>query len=127
MDSKDRVRARVLADRAAMAPEELRLAGTAIARRVLDVWDAVPATGGRGPAAARVASYLAAGSEPATRKLIDALRERGVDVVVPVVLAGGVLDWARYEGPAATAPNRFGIDEPTGARLGAGAVATADM
>lgn len=113
----------MLENRAARGPGDRRHAGTAIARRALDLWDGRSRPAG----AARVASYLAYGHEPATGELVDGLAERGVEVIVPVVLADGLLDWVRYDGAAAMAPNRYGIDEPTGPRLGTEAVATADL
>ncbi|MFB6272607.1 MAG: 5-formyltetrahydrofolate cyclo-ligase [Salinibacter sp.] len=53
-----------------------------------------------------------------TRPLIGSLRERGADVVLPVVTSFDAetptLEHRRYEGPTALASNRWGIQEPTG-------------
>jgi 5-formyltetrahydrofolate cyclo-ligase len=52
-----------------------------------------------------------------TRPLIQALRLRGVDLVMPVVTsydpADPTLEHRRYDGPSALAANRWGIPEPT--------------
>jgi len=77
--------------------------------------------------AATVAAYVAMGSEPGTAPLLDLLRAAGKRVVLPVLMADGDLDWAAYAGDRALAPARFGLLEPVGPRLGADAVATADV
>lgn len=77
--------------------------------------------------AATVAGYVSVGREPGTGLLLDALHERGVRVLLPVVLPGRVLDWAAYAGPASLAPARFGLLEPVTDRLGPDAIATADV
>ncbi|MGR8010046.1 5-formyltetrahydrofolate cyclo-ligase [Streptomyces hypolithicus] len=73
-----------------------------------------------------VAAYVSIGSEPGTRALLDALRARGVRVLLPVLLADNDLDWAVYEGPQCLAPARLGLLEPAGTRLGVQAVLEAD-
>ena len=76
--------------------------------------------------AATVAAYVSIGSEPGTGPLLTALRDAGTRVLLPVLLPDGDLDWAAYDGDGSLAPARFGLLEPTGARLGVDAVATAD-
>lgn len=77
--------------------------------------------------AATVAAYVAVGTEPGTGPLIEELAAAGKRVLLPVLLPDGDLDWAAYDGPASLVPARLGLLEPTGPRLGAGAVATADV
>lgn len=77
--------------------------------------------------AACVAAYVSVAHEPGTGLLIDALADRGVRVLLPVVLPGLDLDWAAYAGPASLASARRGLLEPTGARLGREAIAQADV
>ena len=48
-------------------------------------------------------------------------------MILPVLLPDGDLDWAVYGGPADLAAARRGLLEPTGERLGADAIATADV
>ncbi|WP_078957718.1 5-formyltetrahydrofolate cyclo-ligase [Streptomyces glaucescens] len=78
-----------------------------------------------------VAAYVSVGSEPGTRALLDALRARGVRVLLPVLLPDNDLDWGEYAGPDSLAPVRHGgrmtLLEPSGVRLGADAVTTADV
>jgi 5-formyltetrahydrofolate cyclo-ligase len=77
--------------------------------------------------AATVAAYVAVGTEPGTGPLIEELAAAGKRVLLPVLLPDGDLDWAAYDGPASLVPARLGLLEPTGHRLGPGAVATADV
>jgi 5-formyltetrahydrofolate cyclo-ligase len=77
--------------------------------------------------AATVAAYVSIGQEPGTGPLIDRLRETGRHVLLPVVLPGNDLDWARYAGPDGLVPARMGLLEPAGPTLGVDAVATADV
>ncbi|GAA1349440.1 5-formyltetrahydrofolate cyclo-ligase [Streptomyces beijiangensis] len=76
--------------------------------------------------AGTIAAYVAIGSEPGTRALLDALRERGTRVLLPVLLDDNDLDWGTYEGPEALVRGRRGLREPGGARLGVSAVLEAD-
>jgi len=77
--------------------------------------------------AATVAAYVSIGTEPGTGPLLDALTAMGRRVILPVVLPDLDLDWAVYDGPDGLARARRGLLEPTGARLGLEAVATADV
>jgi 5-formyltetrahydrofolate cyclo-ligase len=77
--------------------------------------------------AATVAAYVSVGTEPGTGPLLDALREQGRRVIVPVVLPDLDLDWAEYDGPLDLVRARRGLLEPAGRRLGVEAVATADV
>ncbi len=78
-------------------------------------------------AAARVvAAYVSRAGEPGTAPLLAALRERGVRVLLPVVLADRDLDWVADDGTrvAGLLP---GLVEAGGERLGPVAVADADV
>jgi len=122
MVSKDQVRGEVLERRKARSPEEMARAGAALAERVLALWEPIAAEGGT-----RVACYLGFGNEPPTTETIDALCKHQAEVIVPVVLSGGVLDWTAYHPDGETATNRYGIAEPTGPRLGAEALDEVDL
>lgn len=76
---------------------------------------------------ATVAAYVSLGSEPGTGILLDALRDAGKRVILPVLLPDNDLDWATYEGPGALMKAVRGLLEPAGARLGREAVSTADV
>ena len=70
-----------------------------------------------------VAAYWPLGTEPDTRGLIGALLERGVRVLLPVLLADRDLDWAAYTGdPAALEDGGAGTLRPQGTTLGAASV-----
>ncbi|GAA3372470.1 5-formyltetrahydrofolate cyclo-ligase [Streptomyces sannanensis] len=76
--------------------------------------------------AGTVAAYVSVGREPGTRALLDALRARGVRVLLPVLIADNDLDWGVYEGAGHLARAGRGLLEPDGARLGVRAVLEAD-
>jgi len=75
-----------------------------------------------------VAAYWPMGTEPDTRPLIEALLERGVRVLLPVLLADRDLDWADYAGdPAALEGGGAGTRQPQGTTLGAAIVLRAQV
>ncbi|MFJ2264225.1 5-formyltetrahydrofolate cyclo-ligase [Streptomyces sp. NPDC087844] len=77
-----------------------------------------------------VAAYVSVGSEPGTRALLDALHARGVQVLLPALLADNDLDWGTYAGPDSLVSVRHGgrmtLLEPSGRRLGPEGVLGAD-
>ncbi|MCH5641901.1 5-formyltetrahydrofolate cyclo-ligase [Gordonia sp. ABSL49_1] len=76
-----------------------------------------------------VAAYVPVGSEPGSLAMLDALLDRGVTVLIPVVPPGEPdrLDWARYTGQQSLTRGRWGLWEPTGSRLGAEAIRAASV
>ncbi|NDZ97146.1 5-formyltetrahydrofolate cyclo-ligase [Streptomyces sp. SID6673] len=76
-----------------------------------------------------VAAYIPFGAEPGSPALLDALTDRGVTVLVPAVPGGEptALDWVRYDGADSLTRGRWGLLEPTGERLGTGAVRAASV
>ncbi len=75
-----------------------------------------------------VCAHLPVGVEPWSASGVEALRDAGHEVLLPVVAdRAGPLDWARYDGPEALAAGPFGLWEPTGARLGPQAVRRARL
>lgn len=115
-DAKDRLRTEILAARSARPGPAREAAGEAIATHALLAW----------PAVTSVAAYLSTGTEPPTQPLLDTLTARGVTVILPVIV-GDSLDWARYVAAGAVSAGQLGIREPTGARLGAEALAGVDL
>jgi 5-formyltetrahydrofolate cyclo-ligase len=106
-----------------LTADDVRESGVALADRAL-----------RLPELARartVAAYVSVGSEPGTPALLDALRARGVRVLLPALLPDNDLDWGVYTGEGSLAPVRHGarmtLLEPSGERLGPDAVTTADV
>jgi 5-formyltetrahydrofolate cyclo-ligase len=112
--TKTDLRARALAARSAMTPDAREAAGAAITRTVLDLPEVI--------AARTVAAYLSIGTEPATTDLVEALRSKGVRVVVPVLRADLDLDWAQYVGIDHLAQGPRGLWSPRGPLLGVQAV-----
>ncbi|MFE7130037.1 5-formyltetrahydrofolate cyclo-ligase [Streptomyces sp. NPDC057638] len=118
LPGKRELRAELLAARRGLGDDQARLAATALARQALTLPELAEA--------ATVAAYVSVGSEPGTRALLDALRARGVRVLLPVLLADNDLDWGAYEGAEHLARAGRGLLEPEGRRLGADAVLEAD-
>lgn len=78
-------------------------------------------------AAGVVAAYVPAGTEPGDVRMLDALREHGARVLLPVLLPDGDLDWAEYAGSAALVAGARGTREPAGPRLGPAAACSAGV
>ncbi|WP_079167921.1 5-formyltetrahydrofolate cyclo-ligase [Streptomyces colonosanans] len=111
-----------LAVRNGLTADDVREAAAALAGHALEL----PELGH----AHTVAAYVSVGSEPGTLALLDALRARGVRVLLPVLLPDNDLDWAAYAGPDSLVRVRHGgkmaLLEPAGERLGPEAVGRAD-
>ncbi|MFD5314686.1 5-formyltetrahydrofolate cyclo-ligase [Streptomyces ardesiacus] len=112
-----------LAARNRLTPDDLREAADALARRALGL----PEVAG----AHAVAAYVSVGAEPGTLALLDALRARGVRVLLPALLPDNDLDWGEYTGRDSLTRVRHGgrmeLSEPAGERLGPDAVTRADV
>jgi 5-formyltetrahydrofolate cyclo-ligase len=76
-----------------------------------------------------VCAYWPVGGEPGSPELLDNLARCGCRVLLPLVGpptgAAGPLDWAEYTGAGSLRAGPLGLREPTGPRLGCGAIATA--
>ncbi|WP_262848466.1 5-formyltetrahydrofolate cyclo-ligase [Mumia quercus] len=107
MTAKDRLRERLLDRRAGLADADVVAAEHPLCTHALA---AVEATG----ATRRVAAYLSVGREPSTWALVDALRARGLEVLVPRALPRRQMAWALYEGRERLTLGRFDIPEPLG-------------
>ncbi|MER5373703.1 5-formyltetrahydrofolate cyclo-ligase [Streptomyces sp. NPDC002553] len=120
---KRRLRRELLATRSTLTADGLREAAGALARRALDLPELARA--------GTVAAYVSVGSEPGTLALLDALRARGVRVLLPVLLPDDDLDWGAYDGEGSLTRVRHGgrmaLLEPSGERLGRDAVTDADV
>lgn len=108
---KASLRRAILSRRAALPPDSRARAEQAAAQALT------------GRAGGRVAVYLSVGTEPGTAALLAALADR--EVLLPVLLPDGDLDWARAG--AGLAPGPHGLLEPQGERLGRDAVAGCDL
>lgn len=117
--AKAALRSRIRETRSVLDATALAQAG----RALRDVLLATPEV-----ASARIVTlYVAVGREPGTGPLLEALSERGVEIMLPVVLPDLDLDWAYYTGPDDLAPATRGLLEPTGDQLGLDAVTSADV
>jgi 5-formyltetrahydrofolate cyclo-ligase len=119
IEAKAALRTRVLTARRAMAPDARVAAGAAISHAVLRLPEVTTA--------GTVAAYLSIGTEPSTVNLLEALRSRGVRVIVPVLRDDLDLEWAEYDGSTRLAQVDHGLLEPTGPRLGVDAIGAADV
>ncbi|QDY80984.1 5-formyltetrahydrofolate cyclo-ligase [Streptomyces qinzhouensis] len=113
-EGKRAVRRALLDARARLTPEESEAAAHALTRHALELPELTSAS--------TVAAYVSVGREPGTRALLDALRTRGVRVLLPVLLPDDDLDWGVYEGADRLVRAGRGLLEPAGPRLGPGAV-----
>ncbi|MFE9452478.1 5-formyltetrahydrofolate cyclo-ligase [Streptomyces sp. NPDC006739] len=117
------LRREFLAVRNRLTADVVREAGAALAVRALELPELVRAR--------TVAAYVSVGAEPGTFALLDALRARGVRVLLPALLPDNDLDWGVYAGAASLARVRHGgrmaLFEPSGEHLGPDAVLGADV
>ncbi|MEU3184434.1 5-formyltetrahydrofolate cyclo-ligase [Streptomyces sp. NPDC006923] len=119
MTGKRRLRGELLAARTLLTSEDARKAAVVLAHHALDLTELAGAR--------TVAAYVSVGREPGTRELLEAMRARGVRVLLPVLLPDNDLDWAVYEGAERLVRAGRGLLEPDGTRLGADAVLEADV
>jgi 5-formyltetrahydrofolate cyclo-ligase len=105
-----------------LTADDVREAAVALADRALGLPELAHAR--------TVAAYVSVGSEPGTLALLDALHERGVRVLLPVLMADNDLDWGAYAGEDSLERvqhgGRMALLEPAGERLGPEAVQDAD-
>ncbi len=120
---KRALRREFLMVRDGLTADDVREAADALAGRAL----ALPEVAGAGV----VAAYVSVGAEPGTLALLDALRARGVRVLLPALLPDNDLDWGVYAGEDSLTRVRHGgrmaLYEPGGERLGPDAVTAADV
>ncbi|WP_078631701.1 5-formyltetrahydrofolate cyclo-ligase [Streptomyces resistomycificus] len=116
------LRREILAVRSRLTADDVRESAVALAGRALALPELAHAR--------TVAAYLSVGSEPGTLALLDALRARGVRVLLPALLPDNDLDWGAYTGEGSLTRVQHGgkmaLFEPSGERLGPDAVTAAD-
>jgi 5-formyltetrahydrofolate cyclo-ligase len=116
---KDAVRGPLLQARRRREPAQRQVVAEALAAHLL----ALPPVA----RASRVAAYRSMADEPGTGPLLDGLVARGVEVLLPVTLDNGGLDWVRHDPDAPTRRSRLGVDETVGQGLGPAALADVDV
>ncbi len=72
-----------------------------------------------------IAGFVGVGTEPPTGQLLAELHRRGARVLLPVVRADGLLDWATGDADLVAGP--LGLREPAGPYLGQEAVREAGL
>ena len=113
---KTPLRNRLLAQRKSLPPSTCRAAATAVHATLLSLVRRVrPST---------IAAYVPIGREPGGPDLPSVLAATA-QVLLPVLLPDGDLDWAAYEGPLVAGPR--GLLQPPGRRLGVDAVRKATL
>ncbi|MEU1781048.1 MULTISPECIES: 5-formyltetrahydrofolate cyclo-ligase [Streptomyces] len=115
---KAALRRALLAVRAGLTRDDVLAREAELGRRALELPELADAR--------TVAAYVSIGGEPGTRALLDTLRDRGVRVLLPVLLPDNDLDWGLYRGPEGLVRAGRGLLEPDGERLGPEAVTGAD-
>ena len=117
------LRREFLAVRNRLTAGDVREAAAALAGRALELPELAHAR--------TVAAYVSVGGEPGTLALLDALRARDIDVLLPALLPDNDLDWGAYDGEGSLAMVQHGgkmaLFEPSGKRLGPDAVTAADV
>jgi 5-formyltetrahydrofolate cyclo-ligase len=120
---KRTLRRELLAVRSRLTTDDVRQAAADLAEHAVELPELASAR--------TVAAYVSVGSEPGTLALLDALRARGVRVLLPALLPDNDLDWGTYAGEDSLARVQHGgkmaLLEPAGERLGPDAVTTADV
>jgi 5-formyltetrahydrofolate cyclo-ligase len=69
-----------------------------------------------------VAGYVPVRGEPGSTTMLDELRAAGARVLLPLTGPPGPLDWAEYVGERDLKRARYGLREPSGARLSPAAI-----
>lgn len=114
--AKIALRGRLLAARRSLTVSDRAAAAAAVQAHILAlVRDISPST---------IAAYAPVGTEPGGADL-PAVLSRAARVLLPVLLDGGDLDWAAYDGSLLRGPR--GLVEPAGPRLGVDAVLSAGL
>ncbi|HEX6686143.1 MAG TPA: 5-formyltetrahydrofolate cyclo-ligase [Candidatus Limnocylindrales bacterium] len=118
---KKALRAKVLAARAGMAPEQLLAAADALFERLILLI--------RGYRVSVITCYVPMASEPGGPALPDRLATEfpSVTVLLPVLLPDLDLDWAPYAGPHSLTITERRLYEPTTPRLGPDAITSAQV
>jgi len=78
-------------------------------------------------AGSAVAAYAAVGDEPPTRPLLEALVDRGVRVLLPVVTDGGGLGWGELVDWSGLLTSSMGLLEPIATPEAADAAGSAEL
>lgn len=117
MEAKRLVRASVIERRSLLTAADREAAGHLLSVHGLAL----------GGGAKAVTAYAAVGTEPPTRRLLEALVERGVRVLLPVAGADGALEWGDLTHWAELTLSASGLLEPAATTSAAAAARSADL
>ncbi|WP_431964985.1 5-formyltetrahydrofolate cyclo-ligase [Nocardia sp. bgisy134] len=109
-------RGEILARRAAVSADERASEALALAEEV-----------GKLEVSGWVCAYVPVRGEPGSTAQLEALREAGARVLLPLTGGAEPLNWAEYTGRDDLRKARYGLLEPSGPALGADAVALAEL
>jgi 5-formyltetrahydrofolate cyclo-ligase len=118
---KATIRSRLLTARRAYAPGERAELSVAACARLLASLATLPDR-----EVHVVAAYASFGTEPATGLLLDELLNRGIRVLLPILVNDNDVAWGRYTGPDSLVRGTRGPDEPAVSE-GVDAVLQADV
>jgi 5-formyltetrahydrofolate cyclo-ligase len=124
--TKFALRSRIVTARQSLPEQVRRSAAASIHTHLRSLIHPAPPT----PSPVTVAAYVPVGWEPGGPDLPEALAAAlppGGRLILPVLLDGGDLDWALYEGPLSLRAGPRGLREPAGRRLGVDAIGEADL
>ncbi|GAB2657075.1 5-formyltetrahydrofolate cyclo-ligase [Prescottella soli] len=116
-------RTRVLGERRAVPPETRR----AEAESLVEFVTSVTAVTADPEVATTVCAYVPVGSEPGSLEMLDALRDAGRRVLLPITGEPGPLEWAEFTGRDDLVAAGYGLREPSGPVLPSTEVAAATV
>ena len=112
---KQDLRSRVLAERATTSPAQRDSEAAELALHIVGL--VTPGS--------TVCAYMPVGREPGSPAMLDALRDHGAHVLLPIARDPGPLSWATYEGPDTLIRAPYGLLEPAGPAQPPEAIGTA--
>lgn len=74
-----------------------------------------------------ISCFLSTTTEPNTHAFIDAAIARGIQVLLPIARADGLLDWSLADKSGEVTEGLYGLPEPTGEALSPSAVNDVDL
>lgn len=111
--SKAEWRTHVLSERRGLDPDTHAAEASALASSITAAVGALARDG----ADRTVCAYAPVGSEPGSLEMLDALRDAGLRVLLPITGEPGPLEWAEFEGSENLVAASYRLREPSGRAL----------